>query len=315
VRICALAGGVGSARFLSGLVRVVSPSDLTLIANVGDDERMRGLHVSPDIDTVLYHLLGETDWSRGWGLAGETFVANDRYREMAENVADAGLDLQEWFGLGDRDLATHMLRTRVLDAGQPLSAATDVVRRALGIGCRVIPATDDPLRTELVTSTGEHLDFQTYFVKRAHKEEIAEVIYAGADRAAPAPGVIEALRMCDVAIIPPSNPVLTVAPILSVDAIRSEIGSADVPRIAISPIVGGKAIKGPADRVLGSLGFEVSPGGVHRYYEGLLDVLVVDHADADVAEPDGAPRWVRTNTVMTGPEDAAVLAKAVLDLV
>jgi LPPG:FO 2-phospho-L-lactate transferase len=312
MRICAFAGGVGSARFLSGLIRVVDPADLTLIANIGDDERIRGLHISPDIDTVLYHLTGTTDWAQGWGLGGETSVADDRYKQLAEQVGDIGVDLQEWFMLGDRDLATHQLRTRILDAGRPLSEATDAVRRALGVGCRVLPASDEPVRTKLITTTGERLDFQTYFVKRGQSDEIADVDYEGAPEASPAPGVIDALQTADVVIVPPSNPILTIGPILAIDPIREVLSGLRVPRFAVSPIIGGRAIKGPADRILGSLGHEVSSVGVHTYYDGLIDVLAVDVADDDITEPETGPRWKRLNTVMSGPEDAAVLAKALL---
>jgi LPPG:FO 2-phospho-L-lactate transferase len=324
MRLVALAGGVGSARFLAGLVRVVAPHELVVIVNTGDDERMRGLYVSPDVDTVLYHLSGATDWDRGWGIADETFVANDRYRMLVEKAraagalvpeADGGVDMQEWFGLGDRDLATNMLRTRLLEAGRTLSEAIEALRIAMDVPVAVLPMSDDPVRTELVTTSGEHLDFQTYFVRRQHGDEIAEVILTGAEESAPAPGVIEAIAGADVVIVPPSNPVVTIAPMLAVPGVRDALAGARGTRVAVSPIVGGAAIKGPLDLLMGSLGHEVSSLGVARIYAGLIDRFVIDTADADTAPAVEAlgPAVLVCDTIMSGPEAAARLAKEVLD--
>lgn len=310
MRITAIAGGVGSARFLAGLVRVVDPASLTVVVNTGDDETVRGLHVSPDVDTVLYHLAGLADWPRGWGVAGETFVAHERYAELA-SIARADTDLQEWFALGDRDLAVHQLRTQILAAGGSLSAATDAVRRALGVACRVLPMSDDPAPTLLRTTGGEVLDFQTYFVRRGQRDEIASVEVAGGS---PAPGVLEALAGADVVVIPPSNPLLSVAPVLAVDGVRDALAAASAVRVGVSPIVGGRALKGPADRLLASLGYEVSAAGVAGTYCRLVDVFVLDETDAPLAADVEAlgMRPVVCDTIMRSAEDAARLAKIVL---
>lgn len=317
MRVVALAGGVGSARFLTGLVRVVDPSDLTLIANVGDDEEIRGFYVCPDIDTVLYHLANASDWDRGWGLAEETFTSQTRYAELVANLKKAApeiaTDLQEWFSLGDKDIATHMLRARLLSTGATLAEATEALRKAMGIGCRMIPATNDRLRTLLTTKSGEELDFQTYFVKHQTADEVAAVTYSGSDKASAAPGIAEAIRRADILVIPPSNPVLTVAPILAVSELAAAWRESKAKKLGVSPIVGGRAIKGPADKVLASLGFDASVGGVSDFYAGLLDTLAVDISDGEVPHPARRPKWFVTNTIMTGPEEAARLAKELLE--
>lgn len=313
--VTVLAGGVGSARFLAGLVRVVPPDDLTVVGNIGDDERIRGLHVSPDVDSVLYHLAGLTDWDRGWGMDDERYTANDRYRDLAARLDDLGVDLQDWFILGDRDLATHMLRTRMLEAGRPLSEATDALRRALGIGCRVLPASDDPVRTKVRASSGDLLDFQDYFVRRGQDVEVTGVEFAGTDEATPAPGVLEALREADVVVVPPSNPLLSVDPVLAVPGVRDAVSEGEAPVVAVSPIIGGRAVKGPLAGLMEGLDLEVSPVGVAELYRELVDVFVLDITDearsADV-EALGM-RAVALDTLMRSPEDAVRLAKAVLD--
>lgn len=314
MRVCAIAGGVGSARFCVGLARNLSPRELTIVVNTGDDERVRGLHVSPDIDTVLYHLSSSTEWERGWGMAGESFVANDRYRELAQQV-NVDVDLQEWFALGDRDLATHLFRTRILDAGGSLTEATAALARAMGVNATVLPATDDVLRTVLEIPSGERLAFQEYFVRRRQADEIVGVTYEGAVEARPAPGVLDAIAGAAVIVIPPSNPILSIAPILAVPAVRVTIEAAPGKRVGVSPIVGGRALKGPADRVLASLGHEVSPVGVATLYKDFLDVFVLDEADADEARRvEGLGiRAAVCDTIMSGPEESARVAKAVMD--
>ncbi len=294
---------------------MIDPADLTVVVNTGDDERIRGLHVSPDVDTVLYHLADTTDWDRGWGLADETFVGNDRYEQLVARAGETGVDMQEWFGLGDRDLATHLFRSRLLDAGRTLGHATDALRRALGIEVTVLPMSNDPVRTELVTASGERLDFQTYFVRRHHSEPIASVDFDGAAASSPAPGVLEAISSARVVIIPPSNPLLSVAPVLAVVGVRDALRSANGVRVAISPIVGGKALKGPAGSLLAGLGHESSALGVARIYEGLVDVFVLDDADAGRTADIEAlgMRAVACDTIMTGAEEAARLAKVVVD--
>jgi LPPG:FO 2-phospho-L-lactate transferase len=317
MRTCVLAGGVGSARFCAGLVRNLDPRELTIVVNTGDDENIRGLHVCPDIDTVLYHLAGATEWDRGWGLAGETFTANDRYGELAARLGDYALDLQEWFALGDRDLATHLLRARLLSHGRTLSEATAALANALGIEASVLPASDDLLRTVLENSDGEHLDFQEYFVRRKQKEEIKRVSYQGAADATPAPGVIDAISSAEIVAIPPSNPILSIGPVLAVPGISEAMRATDAVRVGVSPIVGGRALKGPADLILASLGHDVSPVGVARIYEGLLDAFVLDAVDerhAPAVEALGM-RAIVCDTIMSGPEEAARVVKTILDRV
>lgn len=316
MRICVLAGGVGSARFCAGLVRVVDPSDVTVIVNTGDDARMQGLYVSPDVDTVLYHMAGLTDWERGWGAAEESYRSHERYVELAERAGDTGVDLQEWFTLGDLDLATNMLRSRMLDAGRPLADAIDALRRALGVGARVLPMSNDPVRTVLETATGEVLDFQTYFVRHRHTDPISAVHFEGVTNASPAPGVLDAIAGADLLLIPPSNPIVSIGPVLSVRDIRDAAGS--VPkRVAISPIVGGKALKGPADMLMRSLGHRQDAIGVARIYEGLIDTFVLDEADAmlagDVANIGVRP--IVCDTIMSSAEASAAVVKTVLERV
>ncbi len=317
MRVCAIAGGVGSARLCAGLARVMDRRDLTVIVNTGDDERIRGLHVSPDIDTVLYHLAELTDWQRGWGLAEESFVAHERYQSLVERLGDVEDDLQDWFALGDRDLATHLLRGRLLDLGRPLGEVTQALAQAFGIDSTVLPMSDDPVRTVLTTTEGERLDFQTYFVRRQHTDDLSNIEYTEAEASTPAHGVIEAIQAADVITIPPSNPVLSVAPILAVPGVRTALTRSAAIRVAVSPIVGGRALKGPADRVLSSLGHEVSPVGVARLYKGLVDVFVLDSIDAgrsgDIEALEMRP--VVLDTIMSGPEEAARLSKDILDAI
>jgi LPPG:FO 2-phospho-L-lactate transferase len=315
MRICAIAGGVGSARFCAGLVRNLDPRELTIVVNTGDDEHVRGLLICPDIDTILYHLAASTDWDRGWGVAGESFVANERYRELAARLPDAGVDLQEWFALGDRDLATHLFRARLLDAGWSLSSATQALARAHGVEANIVPVSDDPVRTVLTISSGEDLDFQDYFVRRHQADEITGVTYKGADSAAAAPGALEAIATADVVVVPPSNPILSILPALAVRGVRAALENAEGIRVGVSPIVGGRALKGPADRVLSSLGHDVTPVGVARIYSGLLDVFVLDEVDGEYAADVEAlgMRPVVCDTIMSGPEEAARVAKTVLD--
>lgn len=315
MRVCVLAGGVGSARLLAGLVRVLDPADVTVVVNTGDDERIRGLHISPDIDTVLYHLGDTADWERGWGVTGETWRSNDRYRELAGRVGSDGIDLQEWFALGDLDLAVHQLRAALLAAGRTLAQTTDVLRRAMGIGCHVLPVSDGEVRTLLRTAGGEVLDFQEYFVRRQQSEEIAAVEVVGDGIGAAAPGVLQAIRDAEIVCVPPSNPMLSIDPVLVVAGVREAVREAAGRRVAVSPIIGGKAVKGPAGALLRSLGHEVSALGVARIYAELLDVFVLDTADAALA-PDVERLGMRpavTDTLMRSAQDAARVAKAVIE--
>lgn len=304
MKITVLAGGVGSARFLAGLIRVAEPADVTAIVNTADDEVIRGLHVSPDIDTVLYHLAGLQDWDRGWGIAGDTFRSNHRYTTLA---AGLGSEAQAWFALGDADLATNLLRTQLLSRGRTLTEVVNILTTAMDIPCEVLPMTDETVSTKLTTVEGVRLDFQEYFVRRQQADSISAVDYEGADTATPAPGVVDALNEADVVIVGPSNPLLSVLPILSIPGIRDAVSGA----IAVSPIVGGRALKGPADRLLAGLGHEVSPAGIASIYEGLIGLFVLDVVDADLAGKISC-RTLVCDTIMRSPSEAARLAKEVL---
>lgn len=314
MRVCAIAGGVGSARFCAGLVRVIDPDDLTVVSNTGDDDRMQGLYVCPDIDTLLYHLAGLADWERGWGVASETYRSHERYVELAARAGVPGTDLHEWFTLGDTDLATNLLRTRLLDAGRPLHVAVAAVGRALGVRPVVLPMSDDAVRTRLETAAGEVLDFQTYFVRRRHTDEVRAVRFEGAENARPSPGVVEAIAAADVVVIPPSNPIVSVAPVLAVPGVRDAVAATDAVRVAVSPIVSGRALKGPADMLMRSLGHAQDAVGVARIYEGLVDAFVLDEQDAALAPKIEAlgMRAVVCDTIMSSPDAAGGVAKSVL---
>jgi LPPG:FO 2-phospho-L-lactate transferase len=303
VRIVALSGGVGGARFLRGLVEVVDPRALTIVGNVGDDVDVLGVHVSPDLDSVLYALTGRHDDERGWGRAEETWHA-------LETVAELGGEA--WFRLGDRDLGLHLVRTQALRAGAPLSAVTARIAAALGLVPRLLPATDDPLRTWLETPAGR-FPFQEWFVARRHRDEVDAVRYEGARAAAPAPGVIDALEAAELIVIAPSNPYVSIGPILAVEPIRAALERRRVPCVAVSPLVGGRAVKGPADRMLTRLAGGTSPAHVASCYPGLVDALVVDEADAD----DLAGLEVRpivTRTLMVDADARRRLAEAALEV-
>ena len=286
MKVAVLAGGVGGARFVRGLVDVVDPAEVTVIGNVGDDLEVFGLHVSPDLDTLLYTLAGLGDEEQGWGREGETWNA-------LETAAALGADT--WFRLGDKDIGLHLVRTEALRAGDPLSAVTVRLARALGLECTLLPATDDRLRTRIETRAGD-LDFQEWFVRRGHRDEALAVRFEGAETARPAPGVLEAVERADVTVIAPSNPFVSIAPILAVQGIRDAIHGA----VAISPLIGGRAVKGPADAMFPTLAGGTSPVHVARCYDGLIDALVFDEADADGAAEVEAlgVRPVVTQTLM-----------------
>ncbi len=300
-----LAGGVGAARFLQGLVRVVPPEQVVVVVNTADDVELHGLHVSPDVDSVLYHLAGVADEARGWGVRAETFHA-------LEMLARYGAET--WFQLGDRDLATHVRRTLLLRGGLPLSAATDELRRALGVGCRLLPMTDDRVETFVQTPDG-WLPFQVYFVQRRCADVVLGVEFRGVERAAPAPGVLDAIAAADGVIVAPSNPLVSIDPILAVPGIRAAIRASAATAVAISPIVGGRAIKGPADRMLEGLHREVSPVGVAEGYRDVLDAFVLDAVDAALAPRVEAlgMRAVVAPTIMRGAREKAQLARVALD--
>ena len=301
MKIVVLSGGVGGARFLRGLVDVVEPRDVTVIGNVGDDLEVLGLSVSPDLDSILYALSGLADDERGWGRADETWNA-------LETVASLGGEA--WFRLGDRDLGLHLVRTQALRRGETLTQATRRVTEALGVAPTLLPATDDLLRTWIETPAGA-FPFQTWFVARGHRDEVDAVRYEGADAARPAPGLLDALDAADLILFAPSNPYVSIGPILAVAGIEDALRRRTAPTVAVSPLIGGRAVKGPADRMLARLAGGTTPGHVASCYGDLIDVLVVDEADARDVE-NLAVRPVVTKTLMSDREARRRLAEAVL---
>jgi LPPG:FO 2-phospho-L-lactate transferase len=297
MKVVLLSGGVGGARFARGLVAAVDPADVTIVGNVGDDLDVLGLAVSPDLDSIVYALAGLNDEERGWGRADESWRA-------LETVSTLGGE--DWFRLGDRDLGLHLVRSQALRDGQPLSAVTERIARALGIESRILPATDDELRTWIDTPAGS-FGFQEWFVARGHADEVDGVRFVG--DAVAAPGVLEGLSSADAILIAPSNPFVSIWPILAVEEIRNALAGRRVPCVAVSPIVGGRAVKGPVDRMLTRLRGGTTPAHVASCYEGLIDALVVDESD-----PTGplAVRAVVTSTLMTDPAASKRLAETVL---
>jgi len=305
--ITAVAGGVGAARLLRGLVRVVDPTDVTAVVNTGDDTVLHGLHISPDLDTVMYTLAGRNDEERGWGLAGETWAVMDALHQLGG---------ESWFRLGDRDLATHLYRTQRMSEGAALSAVTAELAERTGVRVRLLPMTDAAVRTRLVLSeSGAEVAFQEYFVRLRHEVAVRAVRFQGADLATPGPGVLDAIVQAEVVIVCPSNPVLSLGPVLAVPDILDAIRGRRDHVVAVSPIVAGAAIKGPADRLLKELGEEPTAVGVARRYSSFAGTLVIDEADAAHAPEIEAleVRCVVAPTIMHGPEEAARLAAVVLD--
>jgi LPPG:FO 2-phospho-L-lactate transferase len=302
VKVAVLAGGVGAARFLRGLVETVEPGDVTAIGNVGDDLEILGLSVSPDVDSVLYALAGRADEERGWGRADETWNALATVSELG------GAD---WFRLGDRDLGLHLVRTEALRRGEPLSTVTARLATEFGLRITLLPATDDRLRTLLRTPSGT-FPFQEWFVARGHRDPVDGVDFTGADSARPAPGVVEALNGADVIAIAPSNPFVSIGPILAVRGIREALERRNAPAVAVSPLIGGRAVKGPAAEMMTRLAGGTTPGHVARCYAGLIDALVIDEADADDSADLGV-RTIVTRTLMDGREGRIRVAEAALD--
>ena len=303
--VTVLAGGVGGARFLQGVVDVLPAGRIVVVGNVGDDVEPHGLHVSPDLDTVLYTLTGWIDEDKGWGVRGDSDRALERARSLG---ADA------WFWLGDLDIGLHLARTEALRRGEPLSAVTARLAKQLGLELRLLPATDDRLRTMIGTAEGE-IDFQTYYVRHQHADRVTAVRFDGAELARPAPGVAEALRDAAAIVLAPSNPLISIAPILAVPHIRELLERRSAPCVAVSPIVAGRALRGPAAEMLELLGHEASPVGVARIYRGLIDVLVLDREDAELAAAVEALgiRPLVADTVMRDAGVRAELARVTLD--
>jgi LPPG:FO 2-phospho-L-lactate transferase len=307
VNVAVLSGGVGGARFLCGLVDAVDPAGVTAIVNVGDDVEVLGLAISPDLDSVLYTLAELSDEERGWGRQDETWNA------LATVEALGG---EAWFRLGDRDIGLHLVRTHALRSGEPLSAVTARLTAALGLETRILPATDEPLRTWLETPSGS-FPFQHWFVARAHRDPVDRVRFEGAAAARPAPGVLEALHEADLILIAPSNPFVSIGPILAVERIRSALERRRVPCVAISPLIGGRAVKGPAATMLERLQGGTTAAHVAQCYPGLVDALVLDEADAAGADAvsELGVRPVVTQTLMRDPAARKRLAETALDAV
>lgn len=299
-----LTGGTGGAKFVEGLEQVLPAAQITAIVNTGDDLVWWGLHVSPDIDSITYAMAGLLSYERGWGVEGDTF---DCLRAMER------LGALTWFQLGDRDLAVHLARTQLLAQGKTLTEATEVITRRLGVASRVLPMTDASVETRVMTSTGE-LSFQEYFVRERWQPEVKGVRFFGAETARPAPGLLEAIHKADTLLIAPSNPITSIGPILAVPGIREALRHTPAPVAAVSPIVGGVPVSGPAGKLMQAQEFPVSIEGVTRAYADVLDVLIVDEQDAGAAsciESLGI-RVFATNTIMNSAADKAALAEATL---
>ena len=317
--LCALAGGVGAARMLRGLADVLPPRDITAVVNTGDDVLVHGLHVSPDLDTVTYSLADAVEWERGWGVDPETWAvmdALDRFGAVAPPDSQAG---KTWFRLGDRDLATHLYRTQRLAEQATLSEVTEEIARGWGVGVRLLPMSDDRVETRLTLvgpepGTSVEVGFQDYFVRRRHAVPVEAVRFVGADEAEPAPGVLDAIASADRLVVCPSNPVVSIAPVLAVPGMAGALSARREDVVAVSPIVAGTALRGPADRLMTELGHEASVVGVARLYAPVAATLVVDEADAALAGPVEAEgvRCLVAPTVMKGAAEAAALARTVI---
>jgi len=302
-KVTLLAGGVGGAKMADGFQQVLPPGELTVIVNVADDFELFGLHISPDLDTVLYTLAGSADPATGWGIAGDTHAALEMLGRLGAPT---------WFSVGDRDLATHLRRTELLAGGRSLTDVTEALRTSLAVPSRILPASDQPMRTMLQTDAGE-LDFQTYFVARGQRDEVRGVRFAGLPEARPTEAALRAVREADLVVIAPSNPIVSIGPMLELPEMREAVAGART--VAISPIIAGRALKGPADRMLVSLGHDASALGVARLYTGLVDAFVLDEVDAELG-PEVERLGMRAlplPTVMRSPVARASLARAILD--
>jgi len=303
--IVALAGGVGGAKLAQGLSLAVPRRELTVVVNTADDFDLFGLRICPDIDTVVYTLAGLANPATGWGIAGDTRATLDAIARYRREI---------WFQLGDQDFATHILRTERLRHGAPLSVVTNELASALGVDVEVLPMTDDPVATKLRTPDGL-LDFQDYFVARRQQDDVLGVQFEGAAVAKPLPAAMEAIDRADVIVFCPSNPIVSIGPMLAVPGYREAIERSNAPVVAVSPIVGGKALKGPADKMLATLGHEVSAAGVAAIYRGLVDGIVIDQTDAGLAPRIEAlgMRTLVTDAIMGGADDRRRLALKVIE--
>ena len=303
--ITALAGGVGAAKLLTGLSKIIKQEDLTVIVNTGDDIDLHGLHISPDIDIVTYTLAGIVDEQKGWGIRDDQFLCLQMLSKLGQET---------WFSLGDKDLATHIVRSMLLRQGKTLSEITSIICQALGLKIKVLPMTNDEFETRIVTSKG-NIHFEEYLVKRQAEDEVLRVEFLGAETSNPAEGVVEALQNAELVVICPSNPIVSVGTILKVKGIREALVQTPARKVGVSPIVGGAPIKGPADKLLKSFGLDVSTYTVAKLYADFLDTFVIDFADGgekDRIEELGVAVKV-TNTVMRTEEDKVRLARTVLE--
>ena len=306
--ICVLAGGVGAARLLNGLKDVLPSEEITAVINTGDDAIMHGLYICPDIDTVTYTLAGVNNVETGWGLQGETWVAMESLKKLGGET---------WFNLGDKDLATHLYRTARLSEGVGLKEITKEIASAMGISVNLLPMTEDRVETMVtLLESGDEISFQEYFVKHRHQVPISSVRFNGSQEAQAAHGVIDAIREAEVVIIAPSNPLVSIAPIFSISEISDALKERKEDVVAVSPIVAGSALKGPADRLLNELGYEASVEGVAKYYQDWINTLIIDKADFDSVEniESLGINCVSTETVMSDPQIAASLGLTLLGL-
>ncbi len=302
--IVALAGGVGAAKLLVGLAKIAKPEDLTVIVNTGDDIQLHGLHISPDLDIAMYSLAGIADGKKGWGIRGDTFHCLDAINNFTGN---------EWFTLGDKDLATHIFRTNLLRSGATLTEATQEIACALGVKPRILPMTDDKFETRVITKLGK-MHFEEYMVKHGAKDEVLGVEFYGSDKAQPAEGVLDAIENAERIVVCPSNPIVSISTILSIKPIRQALRQAKVKRVAVSPIIAGLPVKGPADKLLRGLGHEVSAFGVAELYADFLGTFIIDVVDAcekKRIEKLGV-KVKLAKTMMRNINDRIRLAKAVL---
>jgi LPPG:FO 2-phospho-L-lactate transferase len=305
MKVCALAGGVGGAKLAGGLQDVLPPGELSMVVNTADDFDLWGLHICPDLDTVMYTLAGISNPETGWGIVDESFETLNMLERYGEET---------WFRLGDRDLATHILRTSRMRSGETLTEVSAGLSAVLGVDSAVLPMSDDPVFTVLETTEG-HLEFQEYFVRRGQRDEVLAIELRGIQDARPTERVLAAIRGADVIVLCPSNPVVSVGPILALPGMAEVLASSSAPKVAVSPIVGGRALKGPADRMLASLGHEVSAAGVARMYAGLVGGMVIDRTDEEERAGIEAlgMRVLVTQSVMRDAEDRARLASETLE--
>lgn len=304
-RVVVLSGGIGGVKLVEGLQELLPAEALSVVCNTGDDQEFWGMHVSPDVDTVLYTLAGLINRDQGWGLDSESFQALELLERYGEPT---------WFKIGDRDLATHVLRTDMLRQGLRLTEITADLARRLGIGCRVIPMSDDRLRTKVLTPDGV-LDFQEYFVRRRYEPPVEEVRYDGADNAMPSPEAVAAILSATTIILAPSNPIASIGPMLAIAGLRQALTQASGMRIAVSPLIGGEAVKGPTVPMMQAAGLAISPVGVSQAYDGLIDAIVIDRQDVAYkpALEEYGLKVLVTDTLMEGFEGRLRLAAEVLD--